>query len=343
MHNTGETSTWLKLDGTVPIYYEGAQYNIPVNVWLPEAFPLAAPLCFVTPDQSMGIKPRHAHVDQQGAVALPYLQTWSPHAGSNLIELVGIMSSVFGQDPPVYKRPDPAPRASGAFVDTGAISAVSGGGARSRSGSGGASVAVAAAGASVSAVAASSASAAAGASAAAISPSPSPAAQLKAELTASVTARILDALRAHRDDCALQIDLQTQTRAELVVSSRRLDECERALTTRRDALRDSELPLLAARTAQVTQWLAEHEARAGQPLDADAVVSARDALSRQMLELVAADAAAEDALNALHAAREQVELGAFLKGVRKLARDQFQARALAVKVLARQRELEAAR
>ena len=58
---------------------------------------------------------------------------------------------------------------------------------------------------------------------------------------------------------------------------------------------------------------------------------------------MADDAAAEDALGALHSAREQLELGAFLKGVRKLARDQFHARALAVKVLARQRELEAAR
>jgi ESCRT-I complex subunit TSG101 len=338
VHNTGETSTWLKLDGTVPIYYEGVQYNIPVNVWLPEAFPLAAPLCFVTPDQSMGIKPRHAHVDQQGAVALPYLQSWNPNAGSNLIELVGIMSSVFGAEPPVYKRPDPAPRVSAAFVDAGVVvSSVSGGGARSRSGSSGASAAVA--GASVSAAAVASASA----GAAVVSPSPSPAAQLKAELTASVTARILDALKALRDDCALQIDLQTQTRAELVLSSRRLDECERALATRRDTLRDAELPALAARTARVAQWLAEHESRAGQPLDPDSVVCARDALSRQMLDLVAADAAAEDALNALHAAREQLELGAFLKGVRKLARDQFQARALAVKVLARQRELEVAR
>jgi len=44
------------------------------------------------------------HVDHYGVVYLPYLNQWSA-ASSNLLEMVTIMSSVFSQDPPVFKVP----------------------------------------------------------------------------------------------------------------------------------------------------------------------------------------------------------------------------------------------
>ncbi len=49
----------------------------------------------------MRIKDKHKHVDLLGMVYLPYLHNWN--VKSNLYELVSYMSSVFGDDPPVYK------------------------------------------------------------------------------------------------------------------------------------------------------------------------------------------------------------------------------------------------
>lgn len=57
----------LVAEGTVPMHYRGAKYNIPVQVWLPERYPLAAPIAWVVPTPDMMIKPRHSFVDGSGA------------------------------------------------------------------------------------------------------------------------------------------------------------------------------------------------------------------------------------------------------------------------------------
>ena len=50
----------------------------------------------------MRVQKRHRHVDQNGLIYLPYLHAWD--AGkSTLDELLSFMSSVFSDDPPVYK------------------------------------------------------------------------------------------------------------------------------------------------------------------------------------------------------------------------------------------------
>jgi len=92
--------------GTVPIFYNSVQYNIPVNVWIIENYPFSPPVCYVTPTPDMVIKPKHRHVDSQGVCYLPYLSSWNP-TSSNLTGLCSTMSSVFGQDPPVRSSPKP--------------------------------------------------------------------------------------------------------------------------------------------------------------------------------------------------------------------------------------------
>ena len=57
---------------------QGAKYNIPVRLWLPETFPYAAPLAFVEPTQDMMIMHNHPFVNASGAVATDYLRQWSP-------------------------------------------------------------------------------------------------------------------------------------------------------------------------------------------------------------------------------------------------------------------------
>lgn len=104
MHGDGRSETLLSLTGTIPIDYKNACYNIPITLWVGEAYPSRPPSCFVTPTKDMRIKDGHLHVDHYGVVYLPYLNQWSPQS-STLIELVTIMSSVFSQDPPVFKVP----------------------------------------------------------------------------------------------------------------------------------------------------------------------------------------------------------------------------------------------
>ena len=66
-HNDGRTTRLLRAEGTVPIYYQGVKYNIPVKMFLPEGFPRAGPICYVTPTANMIIKPGHGLVDGGGS------------------------------------------------------------------------------------------------------------------------------------------------------------------------------------------------------------------------------------------------------------------------------------
>lgn len=63
----------------------------------------------------MVIKPNHRHVDTQGLVYLPYLHSWTP-ASSTLQELVSVLCSVFGQNPPVYSTANSAAPSSSTRV-----------------------------------------------------------------------------------------------------------------------------------------------------------------------------------------------------------------------------------
>lgn len=105
--NDGSRKELLCLEGTVPVMYKGNQYNIPIAIWLMDTHPQYPPLCFVKPTTSMQIRPSR-HVDANGRVYLPYLHEWK-HPTSDLIGLIQIMCLVFGEEPPVYARRNPAP------------------------------------------------------------------------------------------------------------------------------------------------------------------------------------------------------------------------------------------
>jgi len=95
---------------------------------------------------------------------------------------------------------------------------------------------------------------------------------------------------------------------------------------------------LDEQTASIKAWLDANESR--DKTNVDDVVFLKDTWSTQMFELVAEDNAIEDTLYQLDRALadERVDLTTFLRVVRKLAHTQFMARALAVKVVERQRE-----
>ncbi|EGT53632.1 hypothetical protein CAEBREN_03676 [Caenorhabditis brenneri] len=71
----GKRRTAFRLKGTIPVYYKGACYNIPVTVYLWDTHPYYAPICYVNPTATMVIK-ESEHVNKEGKVFLPYLNEW---------------------------------------------------------------------------------------------------------------------------------------------------------------------------------------------------------------------------------------------------------------------------
>ncbi|KAL4433713.1 hypothetical protein ABPG75_000154 [Micractinium tetrahymenae] len=103
-HIDGRTLELLLAEGTVPMYYQGVKYNIPVAVWLSERYPLAPPFVYVVPTPDMVIKPRHTFVDASGLVNTLYITQWQ-YPASNLREMAQDMSMHFGEDPPLFSKP----------------------------------------------------------------------------------------------------------------------------------------------------------------------------------------------------------------------------------------------
>ena len=97
----------FNLTGTIPVFIKSERYNIPVSLWIPEAYPYRPPLVYVTPTPNMAITRGHPHVDAGGVVYLPYTSTWNPT--HNLLPLVQAMCLVFGKQSPLYavQRPQP--------------------------------------------------------------------------------------------------------------------------------------------------------------------------------------------------------------------------------------------
>ncbi|XP_076812033.1 tumor susceptibility gene 101 protein-like [Clavelina lepadiformis] len=113
MYNNGTSKSLMSLTGTIPVNYKGTTYNIPIAIWLQEAHPQVAPICYVRPTSSMQVR-QGKHVDSNGRVYMPYLNEWR-QGSHNLIGCIQLMCVVFGEEPPVYAkqgtpaRPPPPP------------------------------------------------------------------------------------------------------------------------------------------------------------------------------------------------------------------------------------------
>ncbi|KAK0733052.1 UEV domain-containing protein [Lasiosphaeria miniovina] len=73
---TGASALLLHLSGTIPVLFRGTTYRFPISLWVPHAYPRDAPLVYVTPTDSMVVRPGQ-HVDPQGQVYHPYVVGWS--------------------------------------------------------------------------------------------------------------------------------------------------------------------------------------------------------------------------------------------------------------------------
>lgn len=103
----GRQYTLLIFSGTIPIKYRGQQYNIPIEIFLPEAYPDQPPKAFVRPTTSMIVKPGHRYVHPDGEIMIESLLQWTHdmYRRSSLVDVVQILIRAFSVDPPLFSVP----------------------------------------------------------------------------------------------------------------------------------------------------------------------------------------------------------------------------------------------
>ncbi|KUI74369.1 hypothetical protein VM1G_09682 [Cytospora mali] len=100
----GSSALLLHISGTIPVTFRGTTYRFPVSIWIPHAYPREPPLVYVTPTETMVVRPGQ-HVDPQGQVYHPYLVGWADFWDkSNLLDFLAIMRDIFAKEPPVIAR-----------------------------------------------------------------------------------------------------------------------------------------------------------------------------------------------------------------------------------------------
>lgn len=109
IHNDGTESKQVILEGTVPIVYQGATYNIPVEIFIMLSHPIETPLVYVRPISTMMIKPGHTFVNADGLVSTKYVlqATGNGYTSYVLADFLHAMSEMFGREPPLFTKPKP--------------------------------------------------------------------------------------------------------------------------------------------------------------------------------------------------------------------------------------------
>lgn len=90
------------LKGVIPVQHKGATYNIPVALYVTDAHPYYAPMCFVRPTSNMVIKESKT-VDKKGRIYLPYLSDWQ-YPRYDLTGLLQVMTVCFQDNSPVFSK-----------------------------------------------------------------------------------------------------------------------------------------------------------------------------------------------------------------------------------------------
>ncbi|KAF3010308.1 hypothetical protein E8E14_005945 [Neopestalotiopsis sp. 37M] len=107
--DNGASALLVHLTGTIPIVFRGQTYRFPISIWVPHAYPREAPLGYVTPTESMMIRPGQ-HVDPQGRIYHPYLAGWAEFWDkSSILDFLAILRDIFAKEPPVIARQQPRP------------------------------------------------------------------------------------------------------------------------------------------------------------------------------------------------------------------------------------------
>ncbi|GKT50888.1 twinfilin [Colletotrichum spaethianum] len=102
--DNGASALLVHLSGTIPVIFRGTTYRFPISIWVPHAYPRDAPLVYVTPTETMMVRPGQ-HVDPQGQVYHPYLVGWAAFWDkSTILDFLAILRDIFAKEPPVIAR-----------------------------------------------------------------------------------------------------------------------------------------------------------------------------------------------------------------------------------------------
>ncbi|KAI1432683.1 UEV domain-containing protein [Xylaria sp. CBS 124048] len=102
--DNGVSALLLHLSGTIPVTFRGTTYRFPISIWVPHSYPREPPLAYVTPTETMMVRPGQ-HVDPQGRIYHPYLVGWAEFWDkSSILDFMAILRDVFAKEPPVISR-----------------------------------------------------------------------------------------------------------------------------------------------------------------------------------------------------------------------------------------------
>lgn len=328
-HNDGRSAHLLQAEGTIPIVYAGAVYNIPAVIWLLESYPRSPPSVYLTPTRDMVIKPGHPHVDRSGHVNVPYLRSWV-FPSSNLVDLVRTLSRLFGQDPPLYTRdtsssptanpnidphfphpsqpsPSPTPQQPPPPRSYTQMAPYAAGGRFPQS-----------------------------------SQHQGPMDDPAVVYRKNAIDKILDMV--HSDTIAMRKSQEVEmeglfgTQAILRRRNEELSRGLREMLDEKEAL-EQQLQLVLMNTDVLEGWIRDNQGKKRMDeIDVDDLFEPCDQLSKQLVECAAADLAVEDAIYSLDKAMQEgsIPFDLYLKNIRVLSRDQFFQRATSTKVRASQ-------
>ncbi|CAM9919938.1 unnamed protein product [Scytosiphon promiscuus] len=323
--DSGLVCELLMLEGTFSIVYRGVEYFTPVEIYITENYPTSPPMCYIRPTTGMSLKVGHRHVDQSGLVYLPYLHEWSART-HNLVELIANMSSVFGAEPPLFATPARRPSPTPPRPHPGSGDRDSSTGNRGNHGQHGQSPFLVQDQFKTRRE---------------LPPTPTPE-EVRNKKEKLLTTKLQGELRAMYESLRADMDAAFETQAQLEDDRHEVEEDVEELSRRNKELARL-IQVSKERERELDTYLQDKK-KEGEP-SVDDLIEPKDALSDQMLRLVAENAALEDALYYLDVGLTDsvITVDVFLKEIRRLARKQFVARATAKKVERIQEEVNAQR
>lgn len=364
----GRAVLLLLLEGTLPIFYRGTRYNIPVVMWLPENYPRQSPFVYVTPTHDMIIKPNHSFVDPTGLVRSIYINNWQ-YPRSNLNEMAHDTAIQFGTEPPLFSKPPgwsgshPAPTTATARPPEPQLP-LSPPVQPSQSASADSAPTVQVHNplqqgqsqrpfGSIWGAPPSRPSADVPTGATTPHPEPLPVATkqqlqdaFRSAAIESLVLRLRDRLVEEQQAQGSEMQELRDVQAKLRANEQQLERMVASAAAERDEL-ERALTEMSVKRVEMESWLHEYETKvpaSSGDIDPNTAIVPVDDLSSQALDAHAADLAIEETLYALDKALQRglLQPEVYLKQVRRLCRKQYYARALGNKVAARQQQAVAA-
>ncbi|RZC90759.1 hypothetical protein C5167_028592 [Papaver somniferum] len=291
-----------------------------------ETYPRHPPCIYVNPTRDMIIKRPHAYVNPSGVVSTPLLQSWI-YPSSTLCDVIKELSGLFGLDPPLFTRQQPArqnPNTESMRIQSNSgRPAIPPRGAYDQSPYG-------------------------------VSPSqnmnhrPQQTDDPVEIYKKNAIHKLLESL--HGDIAKLrenrEVEMEGLFNAQGMLRQReeQLSKGVREMQQEKEGL-EQQLQMVLMNTDVLEGWVKENEVKVNNDkgnLNVDEVFEPVDALSKQMLGCTAADLAIEDVIYSLDKAFQEgsIAFDQYLKNVRALSREQFFHRATASKVRAAQMQAQ---